>query len=105
MVRPALPNQAPSEDDSTEPLPLSDLPVRSSGKRPMRPGKQTETRRHDDDSETLSMQTRLRLHSEDPVERATVLRELALTGGSGSHRLITQAFHGTASRRPPHSAL
>jgi len=92
MVRAAPPKHAPREDDSKEQLPLSELPARPSGKRPKRSGKQTEIPRRDEDSETINTQTRLRLNSEDPVERAAVLSELALTGGHDSFGLINKAF-------------
>jgi HEAT repeat protein len=48
---------------------------------------------HDEqDSASLATQTRLRLKSKDPRERAKVLGEIALIGGFDSFNRITQAF-------------
>src|ERR1700682_1305136 len=94
MSGPAPPNQVPREDDSTKAPRRSELPARPPVKRPDRSGKHKKLSRSrsDEDSPTIATQTRSRLNSEDPIERAAVLGELALTGGRDSFGLITEAF-------------
>ena len=79
--------------DSTEPRQHSESPLQVSSE-PVKPstiGRQVESRR-DDHLPNITTQPRLRLLSEDPLQRAAVVTELGMTGGHDSFELINQAF-------------
>jgi len=96
MVAPLPPNEAPREDDSTELRRRSESPARAARKK-AEASKRAEVSRRDEESATITTQPSLRLHSDDVVERAAVLSELAVAGGYDSFNLITRAFDDPAS--------
>lgn len=90
MVVPTPLNQ-PKENESSEPRRLAEVPPRTAGSSPSYP-QYREIPHDEQDTSSLATQTRLRLKSRDPRERAKVLSEIALIGGFDSFTRITQAF-------------
>src|ERR1700688_192652 len=85
------PLKQPAESESSEPRRLAEIPTRLAGKNTDFP-QYREIPHDDQDSASLATQTRRRLKSKDPAERAKVLGEIALIGGYDSFLLIAQAF-------------